>query len=42
MDGGHQKKEVEHMTFEEELKNEKNPLSIKIGSIKGVSAFSRR
>lgn len=32
MDGGHQKKEVEHMTFEEELKNEKNPLSIKIGS----------
>lgn len=32
MNGGHQKKEVEHMTFEEELKNEKNPLSIKIGS----------
>lgn len=26
------KDEVEHMTLEEELKNEKNPLSIKIGS----------
>lgn len=34
MDGGYReiKKEVEHMTFEEELKNEKNPACLKIGN----------
>lgn len=32
MEDTKKKEEVEHMTFEEELKNEKNPSSIKIGS----------